>query len=174
MISSLNRWDKERMDLYPGCFSTGDILLSDLKTEKNTLSLWCFNDESEKNELIVAMALGRDHIQKLVYVEMDDEGIQKLGIPIESELGNADGIIKTEILRKHVNLAKIDFWRLGYVAEYICELVKTEDKHKTVTEKKLLQMIQSCVEEGTIDINQMKDPLKDSFKRHLNSAKGLH
>ena len=77
MISNMNHWDRDKMDLYPNCFSTGDILLSDLKTTKNTLSLWKFEDEQEKNDLIVAMAMSRQHIQKLVYVVMDDDGINK-------------------------------------------------------------------------------------------------
>lgn len=167
MISNINHWDKGKMNLYPGCFSTGDILLSNLRTNKNTLSLWSFDDESEKKELIVAMALSRQHIQKLVYVVMDDEGIEKLGIPLEFELGNADGITKQEILEKHANMTKIDFWRLGYVAEYLCELVNEDEKHGFVTDKDLFKMMKSCVEEGVLDIEQMNDSLKESYKKHL-------
>ena len=167
MISNINHWDRDKMDLYPHSFSTGDILLSDLKTDKNTLSLWKFEDEKEKNDLIVAMAMSRQHIQKLAYVVMDDAGIEKRGIPLEDELGNADGIVDEKILRKHVNMTKIDFWRLGYVAEYLCDLVKEDDSHALVTDKQLYQMIKDRVDSGTIDVEQMKDSLRESFLKRV-------
>ncbi len=167
MISNMNHWDRTKMDLYPNCFSTGDILLSDLKTDKNTLSLWKYEDDQEKNDLIVAMALSRQHIQKLVYVVMDDAGINKRGIPLEDELGNADGIVDENILHKHVNMTKIDFWRLGYVAEYLCDLVEDDDGHSFVTDKELFQMIKDRVNNGTIDVEQMNEFLRESYLKRV-------
>lgn len=155
------------MDLYPNCFSTGDILFSELKTEKNTLSIWGFNDDSEIDDLVVAIALSRRHIQKLVYVIMDDEKISKLGIPLVPERGDADGMINEEILNKHVNLEKIDFWRLGYVADYLCDLVKDDNSHKTVTEKTLFALIKNCVNAGTVVVDQMSDAMRTSYQNHL-------
>lgn len=171
MISNMNHWDRDKMDLYPNCFSTGDILLSDLKTTKNTLSLWKFEDEQEKNDLIVAMAMSRQHIQKLVYVVMDDDGINKRGIPLEPELGNADGITDVNILKKHVNMTKIDFWRLGYVADYLCDLVKEDNGHAFVTDRQLYQLIKDRAQNGTIDIDQMNDSLRDSYLKRLAEEK---
>lgn len=171
MISSMNHWDRGKMDLYPNCFSTGDILLSDLKTTKNTLSLWSFEDDQEKNDLIVAMAMSRQHIQKLVYVVMDDDGINKRGIPLEPEVGNADGIVNENILKKHVNMTKIDFWRLGYVAEYLCDLVEEDNGHALVTEKQLYQLIKDRANSGVVDINQMNESLRESYLKRVAEEK---
>ena len=167
MISNMNHWDINKMNLYPNCFSSGDILLSDLKTNRNTLSLWKYEDEQEKNDLIVAMAMSRHHIQKLVYVMMDDNGIKKREIPLEDELGNADGIVDKKILEKHVNMTKIDFWRLGYVAEYLFDLVKEDNGHDFVTEKQLYQMIKERVNNGIIDIEQMNECLRKSYLKRV-------
>ena len=167
MISSINHWDKNKMDLYPNCFSTGDILFSELKTEKNTLSLWGFSDDTEIDDLVVAIALSRQHIQKLVYVIMDDEKINKLGIPLVPERGDADGMVNEAILNKHVNLAKIDFWRLGYVADYLCDLVKEDNTHNTVTEKRLFALIKDSVNAGTVVVDQMSDAMRTSYQNHL-------
>lgn len=171
MISNMNHWDRGKMNLYPNCFSTGDILLSDLKTEKNTLSLWKFEDDQEKNDLIVAMAMSRQHIQKLVYVVMDDAGINKRGIPLEDEIGNADGIVDENILKKHVNMAKIDFWRLGYVAEYLCDLVEKDEGHDFVTDKQLYQLIKDRANNGTIDVDQMNESLRASYLKRIAEEK---
>lgn len=167
MISNMNHWDRDKMDLYPNCFSTGDILLGDLKTDKNTLSLWKFEDDQEKNDLIVAMAMSRQHIQKLVYVVMDDAGINKRGIPLEDELGNADGITDENILKKHVNMTKIDFWRLGYVAEYLCDLVKEDEGHAFVTDRQLYQLIKDRANNGIIDVDQMNDSMRESYLKRV-------
>lgn len=167
MISNINHWDTTKMNLYPNCFSTGDILLSDLKTDKNTLSLWGYEKEEDKNTLLVAMALSRQHIQKLVYVIMDDDGINKRGIPLEPELGNADGITDKLILNKHVNLAKIDFWRLGYVAEYLCELVNKDECHSFISDKTLFHLMKQLANDGVLDVEQMNADLKESFQRRL-------
>ena len=167
MIRNMNHWDITKMNLYPNCFSTGDILFSDLKTDKNTLSLWKYEDEQEKNDLIVAMALSRQHIQKLVYVMMDDTGINKRGIPLKDELGYADGIVDKTILEKHVNMTKIDFWRLGYIAEYLCDLVKEDNGHDFVTEKQLYQMIKDRANNGTIDVEQMNESLRESYLKRV-------
>lgn len=167
MISNMNHWDRDKMDLYPNCFSTGDILLSDLKTDKNTLSLWKFEDDQEKNDLIVAMAMSRQHIQKLVYVVMDDAGINQRGIPLEDELGNADGITDENILKKHVNMTKIDFWRLGYVAEYLCDLVKEDEGHAFVTDRQLYQLIKDRANNGIIDVDQMNNSMRESYLRRV-------
>ena len=142
-----------------------------MKTTKNTLSLWKFKDDQEKDDLIVAMAMSRQHIQKLVYVVMDDEGINKRGLPLEPELGNADGITKMDILRKHVNMTNIDFWRLGYVADYLCDLVKEVNGHDFVTEKQLYQLIKDRAQNGTIDVNQMNDSLRESYLKRIAEEK---
>lgn len=167
IISNMNHWDISKMNLYPNCFSTADILFSDLKTDKNTLSLWKYEDEDEKNDLIVAMALSRQHIQKLVYVIMDDIGINKRGISLEDEVGNADGIVNKTILEKHVNMTKIDFWRLGYVAEYLCDLVKEDNGHGFVTDKQLYQMIKVRANNGTVDVEQMNESLRESYLKRV-------
>lgn len=166
-INSINHWDVRQMDLYKGSFSTGDILFSELKTDKNTLSLWSYQDDQEISDLLVAIALGRDSIQKLVYVIMDDEGIEKMGIPCKPERGDADGLKSENILMKHVNLTNIDFWRLGYVAEYLCELTQNNATHSCITENELFKLIRSRVEGGMVIVDEMNEKMRLSYQRHL-------
>lgn len=118
-IDSIGRWDGSKEPLYENAFCTGDILLSDLKTTHNTLSIWAYNTEDEKEEVLAAIALTREHIDRLAFVIMDDTRLRELGIPLVSEEGVSDGITRKDILQRHANLTHIDFWRLGYVAEYI-------------------------------------------------------
>ena len=83
------------------------------------------------------------------------------------ESGDADGMVNESIINNHVNLDKIDFWRLGYVADYLCDLVKEDNSHKTVTEKRLFSLIKDSVNAGTVVVDQMSDAMRTSYQNHL-------
>lgn len=166
-INAVSHWDVDKMDLYDKCFSTGDILFNELKTEKNRLSVWKFSDSSEIEGLLVAIALNRDNIQKLFYVIMDDDDLKELQVPTdENEVGIADGLKSNEILKKHVNLDKIDFWRLGYVAEYLCRLTQNDVSHGDITERNLFNLIKKYIDKGLITFDEMKPKMQKSYKEH--------
>ncbi len=168
-IDSVNHWN-ESNSLYNSSFSTGDVISHELRTSKNTLSIWKYEKEEEITDLLVAIALSRDSIQKLVYVKMDEEDINTLGIPIESERGVANGLVDENILNKHVNLTKIDFWRLGFITTYICSLVKSENNYGTITRKELFNYIHTYVQDGRIDIENMNDKIRNSYEECLKKS----
>ena len=164
-IESIGRWDGTNDPIYEGAFSSGDILLSELKTAHNTLSLWGYSTDDEKKEVLAAIALTRQHIERLAYVVMDETRINELGIPLVPEKGVSEGIVKEEILKRHVNLAEIDFWRLGYVAEYISQLAKMEEEHSQLSDKKVYLLINEQINKKNIDIDLAKGELQNSFER---------
>jgi len=164
-IESIGRWDGTTKPIYEGAFSTGDILLTELKTAHNTLSLWGYETDDEKDEVLAALALTRQHVDRLAFVMMDEAYIQHLGIPLKPEEGIADGIIRKEILQRHVNLTDIDFWRLGYVAEYITKLAQKKEDHFQLSDKKVYQLIERHIDKENIDFSQINVSLQESFTR---------
>lgn len=46
-INGINNWIPSKTQLYAGSFSTGDILYKELRTTKNTLSIWSFSNDQE-------------------------------------------------------------------------------------------------------------------------------
>ena len=164
-IDSIGRWDGTTEPIYEGAFSSGDILLSELKTAHNTLSVWAFNTEEEKEEVLAAIAITRQHVDKLAFVIMDEVKIRELGIPLEPEVGIADGITRKDILQRHVNLAQIDFWRLGYVAEYISKLARQEDEHSQLSLKKVYLLIENHINKKNIDLSLVNEQLQLSFEK---------
>ena len=166
-INGINNWIPSKIQLYDGSFSTGDILYKELRTTKNTLSIWSFSNEQELNDALVAIALNRDNIQKLSYMILDDEEIEQLGVPVEPEQGIADGLLDNGILNRHHNLCQIDFWRLGYISEYFIRLAKDSACYSFITEKNLFCLIQDYVKTGKIDCSQMKQSMRESYDSHL-------
>lgn len=164
-IESIGRWDGTVSPIYDGAFSSGDILLTELKTDHNTLSIWAYETEEQKDEVLAAIALTRQHVDKLAYVMMDEAHLKKLGIPLVQEDGVADGITKIEILKRHNNLIQIDFWRLGYVAEYISMLTRNRMDRNQLSDKKVFQLIESQINNKSIDFNLINKDLQGSYLR---------
>lgn len=163
-IDSIGRWDGTTEPLYDGAFCTGDILLADLKTTHNTLSIWAYNTEEEKEEVLAAIALTREHIDRLAFVIMDDVRIRELGIPLNPEEGVSEGITRKDILQRHANLSQIDFWRLGFVAEYISELAGKKDEHSQLSDKKVYMLIERHIANNDIDLTQVNGQLRESIE----------
>lgn len=164
-VDSIGRWDGTKEPLYDGAFSTGDILLSELKTANNTLSIWAYSNDNERDEVLAAIALTRQHIDRLAYVIMDENEIRRLGIPLTPEKGLSDGIVREEILERHANLDKIDFWRLGYVAEYITKLAQKQEEHSQLSDKKVYKLIERLIAQNDIDYTQINEQLRASLDR---------
>lgn len=164
-IESIGRWDGTAIPLYKGAFSSGDILLTELKTDHNTLSIWAYETEEQKEEVLAAIALTRQHVNKLAYVMMDEDYINWLKIPLNPEVGVSDGIVNEEILKRHFNLIEIDFWRLGFVAEYISKLATNKINRDQLSDKKVFQLIESHINKKNIEFDLINQSLKDSYIR---------
>lgn len=167
-INGINNWIPSKTQLYDGSFSSGDILYKELRTTKNTLSIWSFSNNQELKDALVAIALNRDNIQKLSYMVLDDKEIEQLGVPVEPEQGIADGLLDNGILNRHHNLCQIDFWRLGYISEYFINLAKDSACCSFITERNLFCLIQDYVKIGKVDYSQMKQSMRHSYDLHLD------
>lgn len=170
-INGINNWIPSKTQLYDGSFSSGDILNKELRTTKNTLSIWSFGNEQELKDALVAIALNRDCIQKLNYMILDDKEISQLGVPVEPEKGIADGLLDDGILNRHHNLCKIDFWRLGYISEYFIKLAGNPTCYSFISKMDLFRLIIDYVKIGKIDYSQMKQSMKESYDSHLARIK---
>jgi hypothetical protein len=148
-------------------YSTPGDTIGDLKTDKNGLSVWSTSDleEAHIKPLLAAMALGRDSIQKMCYVALDEERLKSIGIETAQVEGLAPGVCDQEILNSHHDLTFIDYKRMGLLAKYIEDLVRNNEA-KTVNEKKLEEYIRELIEDGRIITDNLKDGIKEKI---LNS-----
>lgn len=163
MVRNIHLWDGTKANLYDKSFGYGDALTSDLRTQKNTLSVWQINDQAELDGVIAALALNRDNVQKLAYIILDEQEIARLGIPLKPQTGQADGMIDSTILNKHVNLDKIDYWRIGYLAEYLSKLSQDEKMHGQKTESEVRKILHYHIDNNKIKVDEMKVGLQKSL-----------
>ena len=85
------------------------------------------------------------------------------GIVFEENPGEAPGM-KKEILDKHRDLVELDYWRVGYLAEYMTNLVKENGPQIRFSAKNVRDLMEKYKEEDKINIDEMKPKLKKDLK----------
>jgi hypothetical protein len=72
---------------------------------------------------------------------MDEKELE--GIEIETadnEIGKALGADES-ILLKHRNLVELDYWRLGYLTEYMIKLSQNKDRQVVMTKGEVVELL---------------------------------
>lgn len=138
-IQSKGRWDYKQIPNFiqrNDALFTGDAI-ADLRTKSNTISVWHTPDLTDSNikPILTTMALNCDKIDKVFYVALDEDVLRSKGLMFKQVIGNCDAIIDPNILNRHHDIYEIDYWHLGFLAEYIYELIKRGEvynKSKTI------------------------------------------
>lgn len=145
-----NRWCKS--DPVPW-LTQGEIQadpLGDLVTGGNTLSVWLVqDDQSNLNEVILALAVSRDTISNLDYTIFDISLLENMSIKVEVNEG------KTPYEKAnswHRDLVELTASKLVKLAEGILYSSKITRK----SEKEILGLIKGAVGSGQIDKTKLK------------------
>ena len=163
MISSIKKWDKNAYPILRDDPSFPGDSITDLKTTRNKLSVWKSSNDEETKDAIVAMAVGRNTIDKLWFVYLDEEELAALGISaLADEKGDAPGVVDDSLLRRHMNLQHIDYIRLGKLAEYIYKQLETKN-YALKTISQLKELLTEYKESGIIDLAPVKDGIKNKM-----------
>ena len=156
---NISKWDhdciKQRKQYY------GDAI-SDLKCSQNTLSVWKADNLKEIEEAVLALALGREVIQKMAIVILDENNIlDKYKVTITETPGNVP--IK-RLQNRHRYLSNIDYWCLGFIAEHIGDQLNNPVNYKIFTRKEIEQLIRDAINQDKDLINNINPKLKENLK----------
>lgn len=164
MISSIKKWSVDAYPINRADASFPGDSVTDLKTTRNKLSVWKADNDEEINDAIVALALGRQSIDKLWFVYLDESHLDSIGITAKpDETGDAPGIASQDILARHMNLQDIDYPRLGKLTEYIYSQLDSE-KFTLKTVPQLSTLLNSYKEKGIVLPGNVNDKLKQKLK----------
>lgn len=138
-----------------------DAVTIDLQTDGNALSFWeCPTDESDDIEAVaLALAAGRDSLQKLEIVWIADDEIIQGDVTIEKTVGRTP---VTDLATTHVSMPRLDYSRLGTVAKFVVSALEA-NQHRVITKPRVKTMLVRAVEEGRIDVGDLKDKLRDQI-----------
>lgn len=156
-----NKWDPVRDVDRKDAFLAGDNV-TELRTSKNMLSVWLANSQEDIDDAMVAMALNKDNPCKMVAYLMDEKELE--GIEIETadnEIGKALGADES-ILLKHRNLVELDYWRLGYLTEYMIKLSQNKDRQVVMTKGEVVELLNKY--KGTkISVDKVNEKLRSKL-----------
>ena len=67
-------------------------------------------------------------------------------------------------MNKHRDLIEIDYWRLGFLAEYMTELAKDKKNRADFSEKKVKTLLEKYKMEKKIIPEQVKEQLRTKLE----------
>lgn len=102
-----------------------DTLQSELKTTKNTLSLWYIKDLSEKNEAVIALASARNKIDRLDILCIEEELLKDFSIKCSPETGLSP---YEEFNKNHYDIQEVDYATLGEISKIILSKIKETER----------------------------------------------
>lgn len=163
MIAKISRWDgSEQLDRKDALF-TGDML-ADLRTTHNKLSVWKADTDEDIKDAIVALALNRDSLSSLSYIILEEKDLQKIGINVlDDEKGDVK-CLNDDILIKHRNMLDLDYWRLGFLAEYMKKLVDTNNTNMRDAKSKGEIKALLTNYKNRINLDELKPQIKKELK----------
>ena len=135
-----------------------DAVTVDLKTQENSLSFWqCPTDTaSDVNEAALAIAAGRERVDRLDIVWLADEELQADG----QTLRNIEGRTPvTDMAAMHVDVSRLDYVRLGRVACRVVTAIEA-DRYRRLTRARVKRLIVAAVGQGRIGRDTLHDRLR--------------
>ena len=159
VVSNIHRWDGTATVKRPEAKVCGDAI-TDLKTSSNMLSVWNVDGENQIEESVAVIALGRDRLDKVSYVMLENEAIEdEIKLLLENNAGKCKAIIKEDILYRHRDIVELDSSQLESLAAYMLDRVNQEQSDfKDLDDLK--KIIARMIDEKKIDPNKINDKLK--------------
>lgn len=161
-IASLARWDGSTIVHRPDATTAGDVI-SDLRTQNNTLSVWRADSQEDINDAIVAMSLNRTDVSKMIALLLDEAELSAMQIDFsDTQPGKAPGAIES-IKQKHRDLVEIDYKRLGSLSDYMLRIVHDKTKRVELTKPELKKLLEQYKEGHKIVLDEMNNDLRNKL-----------
>lgn len=158
-IASLARWDGTTCVNRPDATTAGDVI-SDLRTQNNTLSVWRADSEEDIKDALVALSLNRNDVSKVVALLLDEDELAAMQITYSDKMpGKAPGAVDS-IKQKHRDLLEIDYKRLGILSDYMMKIVHDKDKRIEITKPNLKKLLEQYKTRERIKVEEMNADLR--------------
>lgn len=124
--------------------------LADLSTKDNELSVWHIEDDrSNLEQVVTALAAGRDYIANLDYALFDQQILSAINIKIKDTKG---GSPDEKVNSWHRDLVELSATKLMELAKAI----QTKAVKERVLPKDIVRLIKQAVESGRINRAKLK------------------
>lgn len=143
-----------------------DAVTGDLKTQGNALSFWRSrsNTSGDFEDVILAIAAGRDKIDKVEIVWFDKDELINDGL----NLVQTDGITPIrDLIKLHADVPLLDYTRLGKVADKIASALAS-DQYWRVTRSRVKKLLIAAVIRQRLEIDNLNEKIQTEIRKGLN------
>lgn len=159
VVTNISRWNGSTPVHRPDAKVCGDSI-TDLKTNKNALSIWKVTDNAQIEESIAVIALGRDRLGKVSYVCLEEDVIEsQIKLSVNEVKGGCKAIKQINILERHRDLVELDSTQLEALSCYMLDQVK-RNQCDTKDNKQLTGIILKMIEDNKVNPDKIGDKLK--------------
>ena len=159
IVSNINKWDGTEAVQRPGALVCGDAI-TDLKTTHNMLSIWKVNDDSQINESIAAVALGRERLSKVSFVILEENEVEQgLNLLIKVNEGKCKPIIEKSILERHRDIIELDSQQLESLSAYMLKRVQGSHNDNKDNEQ-IKAIVAEMIKQNKVDPTKINEKLK--------------
>ncbi len=145
-----------------------DAVTADLRTNGNALSFWrCDTGAEDQVEAVaLAMAASGDRIDKLDVVWIAERHFAEDGQTWEATEGRTP---VAELRRRHVDLQRLDYVRLGNVARHVAAAIESEWCLR-LTRRRVKMLLVAAVRRDEVALDDLADRVRDEVGRALRSG----
>ena len=145
-----------------------DAVTADLRTNGNALSFWrCDTGAEDQVEAVaLAMAASGDRIDKLDVVWIAERHFAEDGQTWEATEGRTS---VAELRRRHVDLQRLDYVRLGNVARHVAAAIESEWCLR-LTRRRVKMLLVAAVRRDEVALDDLADRVRDEVGRALRSG----
>jgi hypothetical protein len=145
-----------------------DAVTEDLRTNGNALSFWrCDTGAEDQVEAVaLAMAASGDRIDKLDVVWIAERHFAEDGQTWEATEGRTP---VAELRRRHVDLQRLDYVRLGNVARHVAAAIESE-RCLRLTRRRVKMLLVAAVRRDEVALDDLADRVRDEVGRALRSG----
>ncbi len=144
---------------------SADALTSDLRTLENNLSFWRCKEASIKDieDVALAIASGRDRIDKLDIVLIDDSDLKS-----DCKTKDSKGRTPVEnLVHLHVDVLELNYYRLGIIARSIVSAIADDQCYRVSRKRIETLLVTAIIEEERLFIGNLNDRLRPQVQRLL-------
>lgn len=163
-IDGFNKWSQK--NILKGEQPSADAITHCLKTKQNALSFWLIDDESQREEGVLAIAAQFDHLDSIDILLIDLSLIKKKRLSL---LKNPGLTPYTDFIDKHFDVTNLDYLSLGAVAEVIVESIR-QTRHKMFRESELVEILSSGVRAGKVQWSKLKPHVQKKIPQDKDNS----
>lgn len=154
-----SKWDQRK--ILDGEEPSGDAITNCMKTKQNKLSVWHIDDESERNEAVLAIVANLDHVEAIDILLIDESLISEAGLSLQEVTGETP---YHAFENNHLNVSNLDYSSLGTMAKATVESIR-QNRHKRFREKELIDILTNAIQLGKVQLSELGPDVQKKISR---------